>query len=149
MPRCFGGRARWLLRAGGAFVHRSLARGCVPACRGGPIPSRISRGGSAAGSAIACKQGADFALGREPVLDHVDVRVEHRGHANPGLVPPLEAPVRCARLAGLGRLADAAARLEEALAGAVKQSLLYEELLILRARADLAEAAGRRPARSF
>jgi class 3 adenylate cyclase/tetratricopeptide (TPR) repeat protein len=51
--------------------------------------------------------------------------------------------VRGSALLGLGRLADAAARLEEALAGAVKQSLLYEELLILRARADLAEAAGR------
>ena len=53
--------------------------------------------------------------------------------------------VRAACLMALGRNEEAAQGLEEALAGATRQSLLYEQLLISRARVELACRSGTAP----
>ena len=50
--------------------------------------------------------------------------------------------VRAGALAALGRMDEASASIDRALAGARRQSLLYEQLLSLRARLDLARQAG-------
>jgi ATP/maltotriose-dependent transcriptional regulator MalT len=55
--------------------------------------------------------------------------------------------VRGAALVALGRLDEARACFEHALAGARRQSQLYEQLLILRHQADLARARGGEPDR--
>jgi hypothetical protein len=57
------------------------------------------------------------------------------------------ARVRGALLAALGRLDEASECLEGALAGARRQSLLYEQLLTLRGRSELARARGHEPSR--
>jgi hypothetical protein len=54
-----------------------------------------------------CRQ---LRLGRKPTLDRGNVRVEHGGHADPGLVTPFGPPLRGARLTGLDRLTE---RLDE------------------------------------
>ena len=53
--------------------------------------------------------------------------------------------VRGGALAALGRLDEATASIDRALAGARRQSLLYEQLLALRARLELARGAGSDP----
>jgi class 3 adenylate cyclase/tetratricopeptide (TPR) repeat protein len=53
--------------------------------------------------------------------------------------------VRGGALAALGRLDEATASIDRALAGARRQSLLYEQLLALRARRELAHGAGLDP----
>jgi len=55
--------------------------------------------------------------------------------------------MRGALLATLGRIDEARDRLDRALALAREQSLVYEELLVLRQRAELAESSGRDPDR--
>ena len=53
--------------------------------------------------------------------------------------------MRGGALAALGRLDEATASIDRALAGARRQSLLYEQLLALRARLELARGAGSDP----
>ena len=53
--------------------------------------------------------------------------------------------MRGGALAALGRLDEATASIDRALAGARRQSLLYEQLLALRARFDLLTGADSDP----
>ena len=50
-------------------------------------------------------------------------------------------------MTALGRLEEAEVCLESALAGAVRQGLLYEQLLVYQARCELARRRGAAPSR--